>query len=138
MKIKEYKYKNYTIEKHIGGWVGKRNKKTYIIRNPKGDVTQSEYTYNGTNCDTLSWAKSKVNEDIEEVKAAPKVTCMLCPNDPEVGKSYCIKCLDVIKTPEFVENLALLKKDIAEGTFLGRKLPILNKFNKEKKEDKSL
>ena len=115
MKIKEYKYKNYTIEKHIGGWAGKQNEKTYIIRSPEGAVTQSEYTNNGTECDSLSWAKSKVNWDIEEAKATPKVTCVLCPSEPETGEGYCNKCLDLIKTPRFVKNLELLKKHIAEG-----------------------
>tara|TARA_R110002073_G_scaffold110282_4_gene246334 strand:+ start:3366 stop:3815 length:450 start_codon:yes stop_codon:yes gene_type:complete len=66
MKIKEYKYKNYIIEKHIGGWVDIKDKKSYLIKNPKGEYVQSDYAHNRTDCDNLEWAKSKVTNDIWE------------------------------------------------------------------------
>tara|TARA_R100001369_G_scaffold84745_1_gene117800 strand:+ start:690 stop:1166 length:477 start_codon:yes stop_codon:yes gene_type:complete len=113
MKIKEYKYKNYTIEKHIGGWAGKQNEKTYIIRSPEGAVTQSEYTNNGTECDSLSWAKSKVNWDIEEKKDFV---------------SYCLKfygkneIYDIEATKEEVEKALEVRLTDKEG--------ILKEFSK--------
>jgi len=71
MITKTYKYCGYTIEKHIGGWVGKENKTSYLIRNrddshTNGEYVQSEYANNRTDCNTLAWAKSKVGDNIWE------------------------------------------------------------------------
>jgi|TARA_R110000824_G_scaffold122497_1_gene279698 hypothetical protein len=64
MITKTYKYKGYTIEKHIGGWVDIKDKKSYLIKNPKGEYVQSDYAHNRTECDNLEWAKSRVSDEI--------------------------------------------------------------------------